>query len=226
MNRFSVYGYITLLVLLVFLTREVMVTRSLVLSIDMWFENLLLFARTPTLLGVFNWVTLLGSTLFVVAIAGLVSLAIFFFKINTFYIWGLATALIGAGVSEHSMKVIIQRARPGGLIQTVGENSFSFPSGHATGAMVLYGFIASFLCRLYPQSTRVVVPTTVAIIIAVGFSRLYLGVHFPSDVVAGYILGGIWLLIGVQVTRFISSKRTHCLFLSEKSNEFVGEKSL
>lgn len=194
-------GCVTLILLLAFFTREVMSAHSIILTADVWFENLLLSIRTPFLLHVFNWITFFGEILVVIGIAGLISIAILLLKLDKTYIAGLAVALIGAAASSYIMKAVIERARPDGLIPAVTESSFSFPSGHATLAVALYGFTAFFLCKMYPRNTKLIVVVATVIVLAIGFSRLYLGVHFPSDVIAGYILGGLWVLIGIEIAK-------------------------
>lgn len=105
-----------------------------------------------------------------------------------------AVALIGARVCVLLLKSGIERARPASIYG--GVESFSFPSGHATSSMVTYGFLAFLLC--IGQRWRVRIPVlSLAItgIIAIGLSRLYLGMHWLSDVVAGYSLGAMWILL-------------------------------
>lgn len=204
MSRRSAQGFafasFALVASLALLAREVAAESRAVITADVRFEQLLLAARSVPLLEIFGWITLLGNTVVVIGIAALTSIAIFFYKIDRAYLVGFSSTLLGAAASDYFMKVIVARARPGDFIPSVIETSYSFPSGHATAALALYGFIAYALCRRYPKHARKIVATVTAVILAVGFSRLYLGVHFPSDVIAGYLLGGLWLLLGVTIT--------------------------
>lgn len=196
---------VALAAFLALLTREVTAQSSMVIIADLWFENLLLAARIVPLFGIFGMVTHLGDAVVVIGIAALAAAAILFYKLDRAYLTGLATTLIGAAVSEYVMKIFIARARPGGLIPSMIETSYSFPSGHATLALALYGFMAYMLCRLYPKHAGKIIALAAFVILTVGASRLYLGVHFPSDVIAGYLLGGLWLLLGIALTdRFLS----------------------
>lgn len=178
-----------------------------IIAADQWFEELLFSIRTPFFLDVFNRITFFGNEFTVAVIAGIVMLFLLYFKVYRVYALGLAITLIGAGVTGHVMKVIVERARPSGLIPSVIETSFSFPSGHATVSMVLYGFIAYFLCILFPAKKLLVLTVAIMIIGSIGFSRLYLGVHFPSDVLAGYVLGGLWILIGMALIEKLNRKK-------------------
>lgn len=88
------------------------------------------------------------------------------------------------------------------------ETGYSFPSGHSATAMVLYGLLAYWLIRGQHRTKNWVMIGVVAVglIGIVGFSRIYLGVHFLSDVLGGYLLGICWLIVGVVLTEW---QRTH-----------------
>lgn len=175
---------------------------DLIIAIDLWFENLMLAARTPALLQLFNAITPLGDAVFVVLVA-LIAGAYFAFSTKPLrpYLAGLTVSLAGAIASASALKLLVARARPSGLIPSIVESSYSFPSRHAVAAVALYGFIAFFLARQYPEHARKIAATATILILSIGFSRLYLGVHFPSDVIAGFALGGIWLCIGIWMVR-------------------------
>lgn len=93
-----------------------------------------------------------------------------------------------------------QRPRPTG-IGVYREVFFSFPSGHATISAALFGYFAYFLWRQVDTwKTRLnILFATGILIMVIGFSRLYLGVHFLSDVLGGYLLGSLWLIIGICI---------------------------
>lgn len=77
--------------------------------------------------------------------------------------------------------------------------NFSFPSGHAMAALSLYGIIGFLLWRHIPkQSGRIALITLKAIfILIIGTSRIYLGVHYPSDIVGAYLISGFWLMLTI-----------------------------
>jgi len=184
-----------------------MILNSIVAA-DLWFENMLLGVRTPFGLQVFNAVTFFGNTGTVILIAGIVGAILLLNKNYRPYLIGLVTTLAGAAGSAYVLKEIVARARPGGLIPYAAvETSFSFPSGHATASMALYGFIAFILYRLYPRYKTVIVMVATLIILSIGFSRLYLGLHFPSDVIAGYVVGGVWVWIGSKLVQKLQTPR-------------------
>ncbi|MDE1919566.1 MAG: phosphatase PAP2 family protein [Patescibacteria group bacterium] len=194
------------LLLLAFLIMEVLAAPDFMTTGDQWFDTLLLSVRSPFFLGFFGGITYLGNAVVVVGMTGISLLYLFFSKRHRIYAYGLATTVAGAGASAYVLKEIVARARPGGLIPSVVETSFSFPSGHATASMAFYGFAAYILCMLFPERKALTIAIATILIAVVGFSRLYLGVHFPSDVLAGYLIGGIWLIIGSAVVRHYAQK--------------------
>ncbi|WP_244258686.1 phosphatase PAP2 family protein [Cupriavidus gilardii] len=105
-----------------------------------------------------------------------------------------AIALIGARACVMVLKYGLARGRPASIYG--GVESFSFPSGHATSSMVTYGFLAFLLCVRQPWRVRIpVLAVTATVVVAIGLSRLYLGMHWLSDVVAGYALGMAWIVM-------------------------------
>ena len=95
------------------------------------------------------------------------------------------------------LKLVLQRARPETeYVQNMLIHSFSFPSGHAAGAMIGGGFLAYLAWSSLPQPwSTVIVALLGFIIVAVGISRIYLGAHYPSDVLGGWIIGALGLIV-------------------------------
>lgn len=105
-----------------------------------------------------------------------------------------AAALIGARLCVIVLKPFLERARPASIYG--GIESYSFPSGHAASSMVTYGFLAFLLCMGQRWRIRVPVLTVTAVaIVLIGLSRLYLGMHWLTDVLAGYALGLAWIAL-------------------------------
>ena len=117
---------------------------------------------------------------------------------------GWVAALAGGGILEAVLKSVIRRPRPPYAAAFL---NWSFPSGHAMVALVGYGMLAYVLVTLAIRwrAWRIaVVLGAAALIVAIGLSRLYLGVHYFSDVIGGYAAGAVWLsatISGVEVAR-------------------------
>jgi undecaprenyl-diphosphatase len=114
----------------------------------------------------------------------------------------LVTAAAGASLLVVLVKLLIGRARPEGAGALVLVDSFSFPSAHSAQAVAAYGALAYLAGQAAPRwGQRVAAWTTAALIaLLVGFSRLYLGVHWLSDVLGGYALGAAWLAVVITAT--------------------------
>lgn len=119
----------------------------------------------------------------------------------------LATVPVGMLVNV-LMKHVFQRARPAFNDPLLTLSTFSFPSGHTAGAALFYGVLATYLvCRLKSWRWRVAVVALAAIMVAlVGLSRMYLGVHYLSDVLAAAVEGIAWLTLCLTM---VASWRKH-----------------
>ncbi len=169
-----------------------------IVALDLRLADLFHFYRDDTLVRPFLWISQLGTAKVVVSAGVLFALWLWMQK-KTAYIlpfWitlGASSAVCALG------KTAFQRSRPAYGI--IAESSFSFPSGHATIAMALYGFLIYYACRRTTSlSTRLNALFAGGMLIAaIGLSRLYLGAHFLSDVLGGYLLGALWLIIGISL---------------------------
>lgn len=186
---------------LLFLMAQVPLLRDGIAVADARFAHFLLSARDASLLRVFGIVTLFGNVFVVASITGIVLISVRHVRTLRAYTAGFLTSIIGAGITDYVMKIVVARPRPEMPLSTVFEPSFSFPSGHAAVAIALYGFIAYILCTLSPKWRVGITVLAVLLIVGIGFSRLYLGVHFLSDVLAGYLLGALWLFLGMHVAK-------------------------
>lgn len=108
--------------------------------------------------------------------------------------WYILQASLGAGALNLLVKLIFKRERPT-IEHLVMQGGFSFPSGHSMGSVICYGGLAFLLFYLYKKNTLTLVAllAIVLLVLLIGLSRIYLGVHFPSDVISGYLLGASWL---------------------------------
>ena len=114
------------------------------------------------------------------------------------------------------LKLLINRQRP----QDVGmfeAGGLSFPSGHAMGSLAFYGFLI-FLVWIHVRGDTwrwILTALLISLILLIGFTRVYLGVHFPSDVIAGYVAGLGWLALCVWAFTWINHSRLKKLHFDE-----------
>lgn len=117
--------------------------------------------------------------------------------------------LISAFLLNVGIKHLISRPRPLEDLRLVTAHSYSFPSGHSMSAIAFYGFLI-YLTYKYVSNTLLkilLILVQVLLILGIGLSRVYLGVHFPTDVLAGFIAGLVWLIICIIVFNFINFYR-------------------
>ncbi|MBU2699376.1 undecaprenyl-diphosphatase [Sporomusaceae bacterium BoRhaA] len=113
---------------------------------------------------------------------------------------GLAICLSGGAILNYILKNLFERARPDAF-RIVAASGYSFPSGHAMVSIYFYGMLAFLIARNIKswQWRYVLTAITILFIVVMGISRIYLGVHYPSDVVAGYTAGGMWLMFNISL---------------------------
>jgi len=107
---------------------------------------------------------------------------------------------LGAQATNYLGKLALDRGRPE-LVTGITAATPSFPSGHAAAAMAVYGFVAYVLARerFGLRERFEIAYWSAALIAAVGLSRMYLSVHYASDVVTGFLAGGFRLLVGIMM---------------------------
>ena len=152
----------------------------------------------------FIGVTELGSTIFVCGIMLCVAILLVY-RPKIPYAIALAVGVLGAGGSALLIKEVVRRARPAEIYQAYVETGFSFPSGHATLSAALYGFFMYLLYRMMPTGRKrtAAIAALALLIVLIAFSRLYLGVHYLSDVLGGLLLGAAFAYLGaVFVKKF------------------------
>lgn len=112
----------------------------------------------------------------------------------------LTICLAGGAVLSFLLKNLFHRTRPE-VFRVVQETGYSFPSGHALATMCFYGMVAFLIMRnLSSWRGRLTIMTmTVLLSVAIGISRIYLGVHYPTDVIAGYASGSMWLAFCISL---------------------------
>jgi undecaprenyl-diphosphatase len=161
---------------------------------------------TPAGYAIFNAISLLGSLVAMTVLALGVGLLLGVRR-QWIVLGGWAAAFAGGGLLDEMLKLMIRRPRPPYAAAFLHDSSWSFPSGHAMGSLIGYGMLAYLLVTLWihRRSLQIsIVLGAALLIVAIGLSRLYLGVHYFSDVVGGYAAGVLWLsacISGLEVAR-------------------------
>jgi len=181
---------------------EDLITSDPIVAADIRLSNLLVVFRTDMLTNVFTWITLLGKSQVVLGFIA-ISVALLWLWRKSYYILPLFIAVTGSEAFSYLGKLAFHRPRP--EMAVYAEHSFSFPSGHATIAVAFYGFAGYLLMRFVQSWSRKIniFFTTILIIIAIGFSRVYLGIHYISDVWSGYLVGAMWLIIAISFSEWL-----------------------
>jgi undecaprenyl-diphosphatase len=159
-------------------------------------SNLLAFLGPLTELGSTGAVTIVAALTFAVGAAigpwrhGLIG----------------AVTIGAASLGVELLKAVVARTRPEVLEPIIEEHGFSFPSGHATLSMVAYGVLAVLIgrSRLPRWAATASIIGLGVLVVLIGVSRIWLGVHFPTDVIAGWTAGWVVVLAYAAITREVS----------------------
>lgn len=156
--------------------------------------------RSPALTVVMKGVSNLASAPFIVAAL----VAAYAWAPCRLWVVCAAVNVGAASAIDQCLKVLVRRPRPQGF-RLVEAPGLSFPSGHSMAAVAFYGYgiwlVQSGVCGISPG---VVVDMTLAcVILAIGVSRIYLGVHYASDVLGGFCLAFVWLVLFVRLGAWV-----------------------
>jgi undecaprenyl-diphosphatase len=148
----------------------------------------------PTLDTFFNALSTLGGTVSIIVLT-VIAFGVLIWRKHLHDAWRLALIVIGGTIINQVLKQLFHRTRPD-LWPGGNFAGFSFPSGHATLSFCLFGMFA-WLGWRYIKNRNLMLAWTVLmvlLILLIGLSRIYLGAHYLSDVVAGYLSAAVWLL--------------------------------
>jgi undecaprenyl-diphosphatase len=167
--------------------------------------------RSPTLDSIMYDITTLGDGIVLIMIVLIASVFLWLTK-HHWSVYILMVGMVGGKILNTVLKAAFDRTRPSVVEWFYEVTSPSFPSGHAMGAFITYGTVAYLVGRLSPTPllrnvTWLIAALTIS---AIGVSRMYLGVHYPSDVIAGFMAGLAWLAFvaaSVSALRFFAPRR-------------------
>lgn len=169
------------------------------------------FHRTGTARGdrVFVIISMIGSPAAMAVLFGAAALYLWRVKQRTLLVaWALS--YVGGTVLDGVIKYVVRRPRPEFAAKFLHYSSWSFPSGHSMGSLIGFAMLAYTIIRVRKTESMPaksgIWAAAIIMIALVGYSRIYLGVHYLSDVVAGYTLGVLWLAVCFTGLQMVSRR--------------------
>lgn len=173
---------------------------NLTAAFDNTIINYIQSMESPTLTALAKGLSLIGSSKLAIGISVFTMVLLFFVLHHRMELVLFVWVALGSYVLNTMMKLWFQRERPN-IHRLIEEVGYSFPSGHSMAAFSMYGGIAYLLWRhMKKRKERIfLIIFTVLMTGGIGWSRIYLGVHYPSDVIGGYAASGAWLMLSIGI---------------------------
>ena len=199
-----------LLILVIFLVLSTIVGFIPYFKLDLLVSDKIQSINSPVITNIMWFVSLIGSGPIMFMIVGITSLLLYIFKFRTEAIIGsLSTA--GSALFGPLIKILVDRPRPSANLVHVSVwlSDKSYPSGHVLTFTVFFGFLIFLLYKRFRVNMANIILSIALflLIVTVGISRIYLGVHWVSDVLGGYLLGTLWLMFTIRLYNSYNGKR-------------------
>jgi undecaprenyl-diphosphatase len=169
---------------------------------DRWGQEVAARWRTPPLTAFMRFMSLFGR-LWMLGLMAVPVAALLLRARSHRRLYAFAATIVGGAVLNPALKEAFRRARPSGIDALATSHGYSFPSGHAMGSMLFFGSLAYVIYFSIDHSRRLrvlAVALCVLLILTIGASRVYLGVHYLSDVLAGFAAGLCWVAVCLSGT--------------------------
>jgi membrane protein DedA with SNARE-associated domain/membrane-associated phospholipid phosphatase len=175
---------------------------------DLRIDNYLNIFRTPGMVEFFSWIGVLGNIWAVMTLAVVVMVMMWLLK-EPGYIFPMWVGIAGSYICNFFGGMFFRRPVP--AAPAVAEHIYYFPSAYASVSLLFYGYIIYFVISA-SQSTRTKLNTVFLmgpVIILIGISRIYLGLHYFTDIKAGWALGMLWLILSVMIAEYLEYSHPH-----------------
>ena len=185
-----------LLLLISFVCTGILVEMGKFSEFDKWLSSLIHHKRSSFLTPIMKFFDFIGSTYCVIGICLAILFYLYFVTKRRLASVLFVVAMIGERLLSEGLKYLFSRSRPDGS-HLVEVDKHSFPSQHAMNSFVLYGILL-FLLWTHLKSNKIKAVFSLLasiLILAMGFSRIYLGVHHPSDILGGYLISAFWFIV-------------------------------
>lgn len=183
---------------LISVIKDIMDKGILTIDID-GYNTILKILMSDVMTNIFRVLTNLGGTVWLIVLAIILVISIKNRKIGL----SIALNLSLAALTNHTLKNILQRPRPPVENRLIAETGYSLPSGHSMVSFAFYGFLIYVIYR-YIKNKYIkwsLIIFLIILILTIGISRIYLGVHYVSDVISGYLLALSYLIIYITLAK-------------------------
>jgi membrane-associated phospholipid phosphatase len=182
------------------------------------------YIESDTLDQVMAFVTELGSVWFLSLLSIITVIMLWVRKRDK---WGILFFIIGiggGGLLTKILKFYYERGRPS-INPEYDAVGYSFPSGHSMGSLIFYGFATYFIVRSERSKMVkwIVAAAAGILVIWIGITRIYLGAHFPSDVIAGHLAGAIWLILSILAMEWVAWQHANSVRPIKAVRKFLAQ---
>lgn len=197
---------ISVIFLLIFLKIGTEIAEDELINFDSYITNFIYSFRSEAMTSIMKSISFLASPTFLICVALVMTAYVFTKRKKDAVIY--VSIIITGILLNLILKSFFQRPRPE-YLPLIHENSFSFPSGHAMNGLVFYLVLTYFVFRETGNKklSYFILFVSMNLILLIGISRIYLGVHYPTDVIAGYVAGFLWFVSAILFEKAIIYKR-------------------
>lgn len=187
--------------LLIFIFVSILVIVDKRRIFDRTVYNFIMSMRCDFLDNYFTFITHFGDTVFIVLFV-----SVFILSCRNIYGILMAVSAMDSALMTFILKHIFLRTRPE-YLRLIRQGGYSFPSGHSMIAVCVYGYLLYLVLKIKNKTLKYILTCLlILLIISIGISRIYVGVHYPTDVIAGYLLGIIEVILLTEVLRLYKNR--------------------